>query len=90
MDINEARKQIDEIDAELSELFMKRMKASAEIAEYKKQNNLPVFDEKREQGIIKKICEKSSQENEKFLKEFYIKIFELSRSFQQEIIGSQE
>ena len=37
MDISESRKKIDEIDAEMSELFIKRMKLSAEIAEYKKE-----------------------------------------------------
>ena len=40
-------KKIDKIDSELMPLFTERMKCSAEVAEYKRANNMPVLDKKR-------------------------------------------
>ena len=37
--LEEARKSINEIDAEIAKLFEKRMEASKLVAEYKKENN---------------------------------------------------
>ncbi len=47
-----ARKAINEIDLEMAHLFEKRMKAAKDIADYKKENGLPVFDAEREKQII--------------------------------------
>ena len=85
MDITESRKKIDEIDAEMTELFLKRMSLSAEIAEYKKEKNLPVFNAEREKKIIEEEQKKSSEILQKYLKDFYGKIFELSRKYQEEV-----
>ena len=38
MDLKDLRKQIDEIDASLVELYEKRMEVSSEIADYKIAN----------------------------------------------------
>ena len=51
-ELENLRKQIDEIDAELLPLFLKRMDCSAAIAKYKKANNLPVLDRVREKEIL--------------------------------------
>ena len=42
MDITELRNQIDGIDDQLVALFGQRMAVAAQIAEYKKENNLPI------------------------------------------------
>ena len=44
MDIQELRKQINQIDAQLVKTFEDRMHVALEIAKYKKENGLPVFD----------------------------------------------
>ena len=51
-DLNETRKQINEIDATMAKLFVDRMNLSKEIAEFKKENSMPVFDASREEAII--------------------------------------
>ena len=43
MDLKDYRNQIDEIDDELVRLFAKRMEVSAQIADYKKANGLPIY-----------------------------------------------
>ena len=52
--LNEARLIINEVDGKMAELFEKRMDAVRLIAEYKKENGLPVDDFGREEDIIKK------------------------------------
>ncbi len=52
MNLESLRKQIDQIDHEMMNLFKKRMNVSAQIGEYKKLNALPVFDEKREKELL--------------------------------------
>ena len=48
MDIQDLRSQIDQIDDELVALFAKRMAVSAQIADYKKAHQLPIYVPARE------------------------------------------
>lgn len=50
--MNEIRKQINEIDKSMAELFEKRMICAKKIAEYKKEHALPIFDQARELEVI--------------------------------------
>ena len=56
--LEESRIKIDEIDTKMRELFEARMEAVRVVAEYKKENAMPIFDEKRENAVIIKNCEK--------------------------------
>ena len=40
--INELRKQMDDVNSRMIDLFAERMEISAQIADYKKENGLPV------------------------------------------------
>ena len=43
-DLENARDGINEIDRKMAELFEKRMNLVVQVAEYKKENGLPVCD----------------------------------------------
>lgn len=60
IDLDEIRKKIDRIDAELAKLFEERMNAVREVAEYKKAHKLPVRDKARE-AIVLDNCKKRVQ-----------------------------
>ena len=47
MDLNDYRKQLDEIDDQMLELFLKRMELSTGIAAYKKAHYLPILNRQR-------------------------------------------
>lgn len=49
MKLDELRKEIDEINEKLIELLGKRMSVAKQIAAYKKENNLPLYDGNREE-----------------------------------------
>ena len=50
--LEEARKIINEVDSQMAELFVKRMKASEMVYEHKKEFGLPILDQKREDAVI--------------------------------------
>ncbi len=85
MSIENYRSQIDLIDHEMMELFKKRMGLSKLIGEYKKANQLPIFDEKREHEILLK--RKNLLNDEKlwpYYELFISQIFNLSKAYQRE------
>ena len=82
MKLEEIRNEIDSIDKELVSLFIRRMKCSAEVAEYKKENNIPVLDASRERALLSKISDLSGEEYEEYSRTLYSTILSLSRSYQ--------
>ena len=82
MDINELREQIDSIDSQLTALFEERMKASEDVALYKKEHALPIFDSSREEEVIKR---NSEYINDSIIKE--VKNKELGKSLVSKIYG---
>ncbi len=82
MDLKALRDQIDSIDDELVRLFVKRMAISAQVADYKKENNLPIFVPAREREILQEIANKAGPEMDNYARVLYSMIFELSRSYQ--------
>ena len=86
MNIDQLRRNIDSIDTELVELFKRRMKTAADIAEYKQQNNLPVLDKSRERELLNKVADISGEEYENYTLRLYSQILELSKAYQSKII----
>ena len=86
MDIKELRSEIDRIDSELTALFKQRMEIAADVAKYKKENALPVFDRERERAVLNSVTEKMPEELQVYTKTLYQTIFDLSRSYQKKLI----
>ena len=82
MDLSEIRSQIDGIDRELVDLFCRRMALSAQVADYKKENNLPVYVPARERAILQQVAQQAGEDFEKDARILYSMIFELSRGYQ--------
>ena len=80
MDIKDLRKEIDEIDEQMVELFVKRMGISAQVADYKKANNLPIFVPAREREILTDVAATAGSEMGDSTRVLYSMICELSRS----------
>ena len=88
MDLNEIRNSIDAIDDQLVELFCQRMALSAQVADYKKENNLPIFVPSRERDILQRVAKQAGPEMENYSRVLYSMLFELSRSYQSKRNGS--
>lgn len=53
-ELEQYRKDIDEIDQELTRLVELRLNTVLKVGRYKKQHNLPVLDASREQAVIER------------------------------------
>lgn len=84
MDINELRKEIDKTNSDMLNLFIKRMELSQKIAEYKRENSLPVTDKKREREILSNVTENAG-EYANYVHRFFSTLFELSKARQNEL-----
>lgn len=87
MELKELRKNIDEIDKELVDLFIKRMNVSAAVAEYKRESGMPVFDPSRERSLLERVSNLSGEEFERYTRTLYSTILDLSRSYQHKNLG---
>lgn len=88
MDLNDYRKEIDEIDEQLLALFVRRMETAGDIAAYKKANGLRVLDMRREKEKLREIADKTPEELREYALSLYSLIFELSRSRQGRLLGT--
>lgn len=86
MDINDLRKDIDSIDREISELLERRMETAAKIGEYKRENNLPVYDAKRESELLDKVEGYTKDELSSYTRVVYQTIMDTSRSYQRKLL----
>ena len=82
MELKELRTEIDAIDDELVRLFGKRMDIAARIADYKKENNLPILVPAREREKLVDVAAKAGPEMSNYTRVLYSMLFELSRSYQ--------
>lgn len=87
MNLSECRNEIDKIDKELVELFEKRMNVAINVAKYKIENNIPIFNGAREAEVIEKnINRLNNKEYSRLTEKFFTHLMELSRSLQADII----
>lgn len=82
MDITELRSEIDRIDDELLKLFCARMEISAQVADYKRERNLPILVPAREREILQNVAQKAGPEMAGYARGLYSTILELSRGYQ--------
>ena len=59
MDLNALRIEIDKLDKVILESFEKRMELCRNVALYKKENNMQIFQSEREKQIIEKVMNNS-------------------------------
>ncbi|MBE5902119.1 MAG: shikimate kinase [Lachnospiraceae bacterium] len=80
------RQELDEINAEIHRLFVKRMEISEKVAAYKVENNLPIYQKNRENQILQKLDDQEEKYG-KYTKALFKKMMELSRARQNEVRG---
>ncbi len=87
MELKDIRTEIDEIDDRIVELFTRRMSCSEEVARYKAENNMPIFNEKREDEILQRVASKSGRYAD-CTRMLFENIIEISRGLQHDIMGT--
>jgi len=86
--LDKSRKRINQIDEELTKLFEERMHIVEDVLSYKKENNLPIFDQNREKAVLAQT--KSYLQEQNFLnyqQQFMQTIMDLSKDYQHTLLS---
>ena len=85
--LNEAREKINRIDKEMARLFVERMKAAEDVAEYKKEHGLEILDPVREAEVIRSNSEYvDNNTHREYYVNFQKNTMALSRAYQSRLI----
>lgn len=86
--LKKARETINQIDKEIAFLYEKRMDAVKEVLDYKKKNDLPIFDASREQEVIEKNSTRiQNPEYVEFYKAFLKHVMDNSKDYQRTMLS---
>lgn len=85
--LQEARKTIDQVDAQMAALFVQRLRAVEQVAAYKKAHGLPILDAAREEAVLHSV---EARVEDEALREYYADFMghtmALSRRYQQRLL----
>ena len=85
--LEEARQIINEVDAEMAKLFVRRMDAVKTVAEYKKAHGMPVLDAAREEQVVRRGAARVEDDE---LRAYYVNFIrnnmEISRNYQHKLL----
>lgn len=87
-DLSALREEINSINDDMLDLFLKRMEVSGDIARYKKAHDLPIFHKDREREILAMVEEKTG-DMELYAHRFFSNLMELSRAYQNSLTARQ-
>ena len=88
MDIlEEARNVINEVDTQMADLFVRRMRAAEMVAQYKREHGMPILDAEREDVVIRN---GSARVEDDVLRGYYVDFMRdtmaVSRRYQQRLL----
>ncbi len=86
-DIQESRAEIDALNRELVEKFCRRMDVSADVAAYKREQGLPVYDRTREREILADMAELAGEDYRYYAKIFFTVLMDLSKARQSSLLA---
>ena len=86
MELSELRSQIDAVDKELLDLFLKRMDLTEEVSARKREGRIPILDKQREREILARVTE-AAGDRERYAYHLFATLMELSRTRQAELLG---
>jgi len=87
--LEKIRKEINDIDNKLVQLFEKRMKIVNEVAKDKIKTGKKIYDSKREQEVVNRAINTIKDKKLSiFAKEFFENLMDVSRQYQQQLIPS--
>ncbi len=91
LDLEKIRKDIDRVDTELAKLFEERMDIVLKVVEYKRKNNLPIKDEKREELILNKSEERvKNPKYAKGLRKLMRSLIDITCEEEEELLGEDK
>lgn len=89
LDLAEIRSRIDRIDTQITDLFLQRMEAAADVAEYKRATGKPVFDRSRERDNVARAAARVPDSLASYASVIESVLMEASREAQYQRLGTK-
>lgn len=86
MDLSSLRNEIDTIDAQILELFKRRMEINIDVANYKQSNNMQIFQQGRENQVIDRVKSNSPNWLQNGTESLFLQIMDIGKSIQQQTL----
>jgi monofunctional chorismate mutase len=80
-ELDKLRLEINNIDNNIMDLLSERMKVSSKVGEYKRKNNMEVYDSTREKKLIERLINYNNMDEE-FIKDLWNTIMKYSKDVQ--------
>lgn len=81
-DLSKIREKINGIDNQIIALWKERMETALSVAKYKKENNLPVLDSRREKELLDRVAAMAGDGLDVYARVLYDTVMSASRSYQ--------
>ena len=86
MELKDYRDQLDAIDTQLLTLFQERMAIVQQVADYKKTHEIPILASGREQEILERVRQNSSEELAPYAQTLFETLLSVSRAYQKTLL----
>ena len=86
--LEQARAEIDAVDAQLAALFERRMAAVLQVAQYKKAHGLPIYDAAREAAVLEKAAARiQSPALRPYYKDHVQNLMDVAKQYEAVVLG---
>ncbi len=82
MELEQYRKELDDINIKLLHLLENRMEVVEKVAEYKRLHQMPILQQSREDAILQTMCAQTKEEYVPAVREFFSMLMRISREYQ--------
>lgn len=89
-ELNRLRREIDLVDAQLTDLFVRRMALTQQVGEYKLAHGIKVLDASREKEVLAKKTAQVSGELKPDVTDLYESILSISRRQQRKLVREED
>lgn len=86
LNLEQLREKIDEIDSKITDLFKERMEIALDVAQYKKDHDLPILNEKREAEVLQKVSQQIGEPLDGYARLLFNTLFDVSKAYQNDYL----
>lgn len=88
--LDSAREEINRIDREMARLFLRRMRAVALVAEYKRAEGMAVYDPERERQVIERNSALLPEDMREYYAAYQSGVMSVSRMYQKKLLSAEK
>lgn len=88
--LDDAREEINRIDSEMARLFVRRMRAVALVAEYKRAEGMAVYDPERERQVIERNVAALPEDMREYYAAYQNGVMSVSRMYQERLLSAEK